>query len=659
MIIPTTYSSTDCLLIAAEPIGAISWTLARPASWHASKTRVEERANIGATLRNRLAFTVAYLDATSAAAMFASLKDPNNKPVLCPHFPSATQWQAAQLATSGLRITWEPDFTAWQIHTGSAPVAWTPTALARSAPLLWGRFDKPFEGAELDNAELFDAKLTFAETGPAAYAITPVATVPTGPTINGETPLYLGQDQDYEKAKADGIDIAIDRQKLGYTRDEVETYHTQTPRRTTQMQAAGNVADMMRLAATFHQCGGPVKALWFPSGYAPARLTGNSSGTSLYVDSAANIGGHPYIAMRNGSTGVDTLRTISSISGNTLTLNSAPSITDYQSVSLQRLYLGRFKSDELTISCQWFQSFAAKVDLVELPPDYTSPSGEVYGTSYGAVHAIAHLFELTDAIGTVYRWTNYESDLSYGGNTYTTQRIAWDKITRRLNLDDGTCKLTCDSWSGNPLMRLLIPRRGQQFSVVLKELDLVSNTATTLWAGTARSARSSGRVLSVPLIGAGRIFEQRIPRRVMGPSCPHIVYDAACGLTPASKAKAGTLVSQVSTYVIRVQLSVAHAAHFFAGGWMARTNPNGGAPTWSILDSTASSANQVDITVDMPLTPALVASEAVTLYPGCDCSFAACTAHGNTANFGGFPAMPSANPAFVAIKDGAGTGGKK
>jgi hypothetical protein len=663
MIVSTTVASTSCLLIAAEPVDNVSWTFSRIATWHASKTRKELRSALGATLRNKLSFVLPYLDASSAAAMFASLKDPNNKPVLCPHWPSVVQWQASQLATSALRITFEPEFTQWQIHTGPAPVAWTPTALAKQCALLWGRFEKNFEGAELDNAELFDAKITFMETGPeadpTAYAITPVGTVSTGPTINGVTPALFTFDHYYDKAKALGIDIEVQRSRLGNGRTEVETFHTQTPRRTCQFSAAGDQADMMRLAATFHSCAGPVKPLWFPSGYAPVRLAGNSLGSTVTVDSANNLNGHPYLVFRNGQTGADTVRTISSISGNTLTLNSAPVIADYTLYSTQLLLLGRFKGDELTVSFSW-HSFSAKVDLVEVPADYSAPSGEVYGTSYGALDAKAQLFELLEvASGVMYRWTGYESAISYGGNVYSPKRITRGKIRRRLNGDDGTVQIKCDSWDGNPLQRLIIPRRGTQFTVTIKELNIVSGVAKTLWAGTARSAKASGRVLTLTPTGTGRMFEQRIPRQLMGPSCPWVIYDGKCGITYASKAKAGTLVSQVSTYVIRVQLAVAHAAHFFAGGMMVRTSPGGGSPSWAILDSTVSSANQVDITIDAPLSPVLVASEAVTLYPGCDCSFAACQAHGNTANFGGFPYMPAANPAFVAIKDTTPAGGKK
>ena len=662
MIIHVTVNSTACLLMAAEPPDGCQWTLQRISSWHASKTRIEERMSLGATLRNKLAFTVPYLDQASAALFFASLRDPNNKPVLCPLWTAATQYGVAQLATSALRITWEPEFSTYQIHTGASPVAWTPSALAKSAPLLWGRFDKPFGGAELDNAELFDAKLEWMETGPEsdpiAYAVTPVAAVPVGPMVNGVTPALLLQDHYYDKAKANGIDIEVQRSRLGNGRTEVETYHTQTPRRTTQMAAAGDTADMWRLASIFHSCAGSVKALWYPSAYAPARLTANPSAgsTSIQVDDASLLGGHPYICLRNGY-GVDAARYISGVSGNTLVLESAPASMDYTATSLQLLYLGRFKGDELTITYKW-SDYSAKLDLVELPPDYSAPAGEVYGSSYGAVDPTAKLFQLTDAIGTVYRWTNYESAISYGGNTYEPRRISHGRIKKRLNLDDGNVTLTCDSWLGNPLMRLIIPRRGQQFTVKLLELDLVTNVATTLWAGTARSAKSSGRILTVNVVGDGRIMEQLIPRQLMGRSCPWIIYDESCGLTPASNAKTGTLLSQVSTYVIRVQLGVEHAAHFFAGGWVQRANPNGGSPTWAILDSAVSSSGALDITIDAILSPAISSGESVTLYPGCDCSFEACTAHANTANFGGFQTMPNANPAFVAIKNTTTTGKK-
>ncbi len=659
MIIPVTVDSTACLLMAMEPHGSVAWTLSRLVDVQQGQTLLEERHVLGITLRNKLEWTVSAWDRIQGAAYLAASRDPSNKPVLCPFWPGAVPYGTAALATSSLNITWEPDFAAYQIHMGAAPSGWTPSSSAWTAPLLWGRWDK-MPSQDLDNAVLFDGELTFIETGPASYAITPVATVTYGPTIQGAARPLLAFDCRYDKFKA-AIDINITRERLGFGRDEATTYQPQQPRRMLQMTVEGEAPDMMRLAAIFHACGGTVAPLWFPSGYSPTELTANtSSGSSVVnVQDVSLLGNHPYLILRNAY-GTDVARQIVSSVGNALTLNSSPGTLEASSTSVQALYLGRFRTPELKIVYRSSIDFTAQFGVTELPTDYSNPSGYVYGTNYGQLDPDIPLFKITDAIGTVWYWTSWESAVTINGATWQPKQITYDKISRGIYNESRTT-IKADSWTGSPFLRLLKPRRGLSLAIEILSWDLVSGTAKSLYSGTAFSANRKGKSLNIPVRSEWTdIMEAKVPRQLDGPDCSHTVYDPlTCKLSKAAKLKAGTLVSLVSTYVIRVQLSSSAAAHAFAGGWLMRAAPGDGSPSYAILDSTASSANQVDLTLDMPLAPALVVSEAVTIYPGCDCTWDACVAHGNTANYGGSPRKPASNPAFTAVKDTTPSNSKK
>lgn len=188
---------------------------------------------------------------------------------------------------------------------------------------------------------------------------------------------------------------------------------------------------------------------------------------------------------------------------------------------------------------------------------------------------------------------------------------------------------------------------------------MVANTVTYLWKGYAFDADSDGKILTIPLEGEGASFDLQIPRRIDGPGCPWVVYGIGCGIDPATKAKTGTIVSQVDALTVRIQLASASAVHAWANGWLARAVPGEGSPTYAIVDSTVSASNAVDLILDMPMFPAITVGESVTIYPSCSNTWDTCIAPNPADLFGGAPRKPNANPAFTAIKQSTAAGSKK
>jgi hypothetical protein len=661
MILSATVSGTLCYLLANRPVGVVKVGVSRLSERHDSLTKIEECRILGASLRLKLDYSCPYTSASQAKSFFAAVRDPLQRPILCPLWPAAIQWGTAARFSSGLTITWEDDWSKWEVHSSPSPSGFTPSSSAWTAPLLWGYFGKsPDPG--LDTPEIFDAAIAFVENGPVAYAVTPLVAPSYGPLIQGQArPLLDFYLEDYGAVNACGVDLTITRTALGFGRAPVETFYPQTPRRTLKAMFTGRDADSFaRFVATFHVCAGAVRPLWFPSIVAPTRLTASPTAASSVISvlDAAALNGHPYVALSHFS-GITVARSITAINGNNLTLNSPPGDMRMEDISLQWLLLGRFLGDDITVNWSSSAYWTCQTSLIELPPSYSAPAGEVYGTTYGDVGSPVQLFEVTDQVGGVWNWTNYEADVLVNGTTYTAVKIDWDEISTGINLDDGTCRLSCDSWEGNPFMRLLIPRRGQQLTVVLKEWDVEDGTVDYLWKGYARSAKSVGRILDVPLKGEGKAFDLNVPRRLDSPTCSWVVYGPGCPVNPATKAKVGTLVSIVSGTTVRVQLATSALVHAFANGWMSRATPGAGSPTYSIADSTASSSNMVDVTLDMALFPGLTVGEQVTLYPSCSNSWESCIAPVPADVFGGAPRKPATNPSFVAIKQGATGGGKK
>lgn len=663
-MLATAFADTPVFLLCTEPTSGVQVGVSRLTERHAGRTRREERRALGATLRWRLEYQAIIADRQAAQGFRAALRAFDNRPILCPLWIAAVPYGEPALCAGGLYCTWEPDFTQWALHTTAAP-GFTPSAEAKTAPVLWGRFDKLPDPA-LVTTEVPDPKISFVETGPAAYAVAPAAAIAphTGPMLHDQAWPLLDFELDYAKLTAGGVEVQIERQRLGYGRGEAETFYPQTPRRQLGCTVvADSAAEALRLIATFHAAGGPVAPVWFPSAFAPTRLAANPSAGSaqLVVEDAGALGGHPHLVLRDAASGATVARTVIGTAGNVLTLDAAPGDFAAEAVSLQLLLFGRFLSDELSLSWASPLDIEAKFALTELPPDYGAPAGEVYGLTLGNVGAPIFLFEIADQVGGAWYWTNYESAITVGGHTYEPQQIAWDKISQGLNLDDGKLTLTLDTWEGNPFRRLTVPRRGQQLTVVLKEWDAAGTSApVVLWRGYASSAKATGKTLKIPVAGEGRIFAQRVPRRIDGPSCPWFIYGPGCGLTPESlavQAWPGTVSPTEFTF----DSGGPHPEHFYAGGWVRRSQPGDGSPTYTVVDSTASGAapGNLIFTLDTPIDPPVGADEIWTLYPGCNCSWAACEALGNTAHFGGAPRKPAANPAFVAVKQDTSATSKK
>ncbi len=665
-MISTTVDGTNVFLLTADPnLGdAVKIGVSRLTERHSGKTRREERRALGATLRWRLEYN-SLIDTVAAAQAFRlALKAFANEPILCPAWFASKPYGESLLFTGGLRCTWEPGWTSWELHTGSSPAGFTPSDEARTAPVLWGRF-RTMPDPDLFTTELPKVSISFVETGPATYAIAPAAGVTphNGPTLHGQPWPLLDFTLDYDKTRAGGVEVVIDRQRLGFGRDEVETFYPHAARRPVKYATIGDAAEAARLIATFHACGGTVLPLWFPSAASPTHLAAatSSGSASIDVESAAALGGHPHIIFR-ALGGIDVARKVQSIDGNTLTLDSSPGDFAPEEVSLQLLLFGRFLSDDLELSWAPDDIVRADFSVTELPTDYSAPAGEIYGETLGNVGAPIFTLEATDPIGSVWRWTNFESEVEIEGNTYEPRRFQWERITQRLNLDDAPVQLSVDSWVGNPFMRLAVPRRGQQLTIVLKEWDAGGATpAVQLLRGVAMSASVRGRVIKVPIIGEGtRLFDMRVPRRTDGITCPWLIYGIGCNLDPEAK-KVSQTIAQVAPAKFNIYTGAPREAGYFAGGWARRANPGDGSSTYGILQSSESAgpSHTVEITLDMPISPSPGAGEVWTIYPGCDGKRETCAMHGNLANFGGQWRKPASNPVFTPVKQSTAPTSKK
>ena len=126
-------------------------------------------------------------------------------------------------------------------------------------------------------------------------------------------------------------------------------------------------------------------------------------------------------------------------------------------------------------------------------------------------------------------------------------------------------------------------------------------------------------------------------RRLYQRNCPHVLYGTACGASAVVFRVGGTVTSIAGT-LLSVPAAAGYAVGHFAGGYA----------TWAangLTEKRMIVGHNADAITLSAVPPGLAIGDAIYLYPGCDRTLNTCHAKfGNSANFGGFPFIPTKNP---------------
>ena len=158
---------------------------------------------------------------------------------------------------------------------------------------------------------------------------------------------------------------------------------------------------------------------------------------------------------------------------------------------------------------------------------------------------------------------------------------------------------------------------------------------TAGWFGKATLEDEHYRIEGVSIVDA---LNESIAVTVT-PGCRHTFGSqgyAECGIDLTTVDVTGTLTGITSSSVFR-DSSRTEAADWFGAGTIRFTSgPNAGLKAFEIKSYAADGT----ITLHEPLYYVPTVGDAYVMTPGCRKTFAACVAHGNGINFGGFKDMP-------------------
>lgn len=283
------------------------------------------------------------------------------------------------------------------------------------------------------------------------------------------------------------------------------------------------------------------------------------------------------------------------------------------------------------------------------------------------VFADLYKFSLSDGATFLY-YTTADTDVLYGGNTYTSKGPFFESIASRSR-GHWKAGLDLDEWT---------------VTIMPAVADSIFTAATIYsqpWLSAVRAGALDGATVDVhraywsawpvpwasPLVPsyvlvdvfAGRVanidldrtratitinshiemLSRPMPRNVYSSSCRHTLFDTGCSLSRASFSAAGTVGTVTNNGSF--QTNLAQALDYFSLGyltWLTGANV-GFSKTIRSYAGGGVSAGAIVLIAPMPFT--VVSGDTFTAYAGCDKSMTTCdTKFGNKLNYGGTPYIP-------------------
>ncbi len=294
------------------------------------------------------------------------------------------------------------------------------------------------------------------------------------------------------------------------------------------------------------------------------------------------------------------------------------------------------------------------IQVVELPTEYALAE-----TGQRPVY-LYHIW--SDFNGTVQDWhfTSHPLDISLAGQDYTAKRITHGLLNLSTKADREEVEIDALYEADNPLSLLFPLKLSTPLWVEILEGNLASESAPVpIFRGLALSASVLGKRETVRCASAMDSMRGNVPAMMLQPRCNYRLYEPnTCRVDPDGHKVGVTLASADGREIVVSGAGLAGlAAHYFAEGWI-QFGTGATYEVRTILGSTAEVGGEVTLTLNAPLSFAVV-TDAGTLYPGCDGTDGACVLKfDNFANWGGHR-VPLRNLALKAMEIKTGSGGKK
>lgn len=276
---------------------------------------------------------------------------------------------------------------------------------------------------------------------------------------------------------------------------------------------------------------------------------------------------------------------------------------------------------------------------------------------------IRHLVTLTTRGGTVARWTDHHSDITYSGNTYrrggegTTYPIPLVGASElRAGLDITKCDLTLACGTTAALSGTFLPTAALAGTldgawIKIERLFGSGDIDTTLgvlhhFEGVVGEVTPGDHSVSLEVESGQALLRKPIPHTTYQPGCTARLYDSQCALVANDFTVGGTVLSGCTTTSIVTGRSevtgTTNSLGRFALGVMTIAGESRGVRSYTGTGTVGT------FVLDQALSAAPAAGTAYSVYPGCPKTLAACSNNtaaagpqfNNATHFRGFPFVP-------------------
>lgn len=236
-----------------------------------------------------------------------------------------------------------------------------------------------------------------------------------------------------------------------------------------------------------------------------------------------------------------------------------------------------------------------------------------------------------------WRYTSADRDVVVDSAVYVAKAISRGEIEATSEMARSGVTLTVPrDLEVADLYRVAPPTLG--ITLTIRQYHEGDGEVAVIWAGRILSVEWSGLTAAIQCEPVATSLRRVGLRRPFQRQCPHVLYGAACGVNRSAHRVDGAIESVTATTVSVPDALTSPAGHF-AGGYLEWDVALGIPERRFILGHTGATLELNGSTYG------LQGGQAVRLFPGCDHTMATCAGKfSNSANYGGFPHIPTKNP---------------
>lgn len=287
--------------------------------------------------------------------------------------------------------------------------------------------------------------------------------------------------------------------------------------------------------------------------------------------------------------------------------------------------------------------------------------------------AMCDLYTFSLAGGGTLRYTTADTDITYGGNTWSHGGPLIDQKENRA-VAHWKRGLDTDTWQCTFVPRIADPITGAAFPDTIgsvpwlqaawggaldgavvavdrayfaawpdmpRPIALTPTGVVNIFTGRVATVDIGRSAAMVSLNSHLELLDTQMPINLYQAGCRHALFDAGCSLAASSYAVSGAVGAGSTRQIIFSSIGAPSGSGTYALGRLVMTSGlNAGfarsVRSWSAPAGSAAGS----LTLLSAFSFAVLPGDTFLAYPGCDKQLNTCALFSNTANFGGMPYIP-------------------